>query len=178
MEVHDHGSQPFSAGLHAALVVATILSGWPLTSAAGADEAGSRSWPERRPIVVEASGSFSRGRTAQPPKAAPTRVPLQPPGQSNFKPRFKSPAVKQAQHVEAESAAAPQASEKPAEATLQPTPMPAEALHSAGRGSVDEALAKSKVAKTESDYHRSDRSVPPRPHGRSEEGLMTTTPKS
>ncbi len=109
------------------------------------------------------------------PVPRPTKR-LTPPAKSNFKPRFKTPAVRQAQHTEAvgtdestpapeklatpdDEAAAPRdAADAPAVATL-PKRAPLEtapptdgASSPEGRKLVDEAFRKSKAAESDSDY--------------------------
>ena len=105
-----------------------------------------------------------------PAKTAPVKTALPAPRQSNFQPRFKPPAVRQAQHVEpvedapkssgpdagepqtlpsTEAAAAPDADNSPDTASA-PGPLPGKELP--GRALVDEAFAKSKKSSSDSEY--------------------------
>jgi tetratricopeptide (TPR) repeat protein len=113
-------------------------------------------------------------------KTAPVKIAPPAPRQSNFQPRFKPPAVRQAQHSEpveeapkspapetgepqklpvADAAKAPEADEpaKAVEPTTPPettsaaaSPPPKDELP--GRALVDEAFAKSKASSSDSDY--------------------------
>ncbi len=92
------------------------------------------------------------------PKPAPRRVT--PPKDSNFKPRFKTPAVRGAQHAEPAETEQPTPTEsshpKQGDAAsgprLEPVPMPAGPNDSAGRFYVDDAFAKSKQARSDAEY--------------------------
>jgi tetratricopeptide (TPR) repeat protein len=82
-----------------------------------------------------------------------TPVKPQPP-KSNFQPRFRAPAVKQAQHVEPAEArpiesAPPASAEAPDNASAAPN---AAAPRSEGRAALEEAFGKSKTAATEAEY--------------------------
>lgn len=89
---------------------------------------------------------------------APASQPAKPqPRKSDFKPRFRAPAVKRAQHVE-EAGPTPEPSAQPAAdegeaATAQPEEAAApQTSHAEGRAALEEAFAKSKTAASESEY--------------------------
>jgi tetratricopeptide (TPR) repeat protein len=84
--------------------------------------------------------------------AQPAPARLAPPKESNFKPRFKTPAVRAAQHAEPAEATEPATADTPAGPQLQPIPVPADPQDSPGRALVDEAFAKSKQAASDDDY--------------------------
>jgi tetratricopeptide (TPR) repeat protein len=130
--------------------------GWE-KRAASADRSSSETSgakPVARKLIPFEEDEQSQGSQAAP---RPTRLPSTAQGnRSNFQPRFKTPAVRRAQHVDggaspqgepqgsspaSPSPSAPSSSEgKPASAT---TP---------GQALVEEAFAKSKTAKSDADY--------------------------
>lgn len=110
-----------------------------------------------------------------PARTAPVKTALPAPRQSNFQPRFKPPAVRQAQHMEpveeapksssldtgepqklptSDAAKTPDADQASESAGPDPAgaPGPLPAQESPGRALVDEAFAKSKTSSSDSDY--------------------------
>ena len=88
------------------------------------------------------------------PRSAKAPATLPPAKKSNFQPRFKTPQVRQAQHVELGTP--PQTNAQPADGPqLQPTPASIDkpgAPATPNQALIDEAFGKSKVAKTDADY--------------------------
>ncbi|MEX0678129.1 MAG: tetratricopeptide repeat protein [Pirellulales bacterium] len=89
---------------------------------------------------------------AQQSQAAEAKPARPQPPQSNFQPRFRVPAVTQAEYTEPETAAQ---NSKPAEADDSRQPQPLSGTDAApveGREALSEAYAKSNAAKSEGDY--------------------------
>jgi tetratricopeptide (TPR) repeat protein len=163
-----------------------IIGAWPAIAADSGDPWSSRSDAKRASAsgrnnadnskVGKSAGKSSAKLVPFPedepggrqPSAAKTAQPA--PRNSDFQPRFKPPAVRQAQHLEPveaeepatgpklESAATADEARQPAESneSAEPRKLPEakapEAARSPGRELVDEAFAKSKAASSESDY--------------------------
>jgi len=132
----------------------------------GLQESNSKSAFKVLPFVEDEAEQPAQKPAASKQLGSNSSKPLPP--RSNFQPRFKSPAVHQAQHtepVEAESGPKlpgdvakpehdqPRATAAEAEKSgLQPVPMADSAGDKSGRPMIDEAFAKSKVAQSIEEY--------------------------
>jgi tetratricopeptide (TPR) repeat protein len=130
----------FKTRISPALVVGALIGATTAWAAEGTKSA-------TRMVPFPEDETAAEAKPAELPAARPV------PPKSNFQPRFKTQAVRQAQHTEpVEAEAKPEAAAEP---ELQPAADQAEAAPghvAAGRSMVDEAFAKSKAAASDNDF--------------------------